>query len=281
MKLLSLARDLRRRKARERSGLFVAEGVRTVEALLEAGCRVRGALTSAALGETTRGAALRQRLAESHVAMVEVDQAAFASAAETDSPQGVLAVAEQPALTLESLAARFADADGGLRLLVLDGVQDPGNVGTLVRTSAGLGGSAVLALPGTVDLWSAKVIRSAMGAHFRLPTLPCTWDGLATFLQRLGAPLWAADGAGGAIGEAAAGAPPRLALVLGNEGAGLSAEARARADRLVAVPSTDLVESLNVAVAGSILLYELRPAGLRGRPAGGTPVSPPPAAPPR
>lgn len=267
-KLLTLARDLRRRKARERLGLFVAEGVRTVEELLAAAVRVRGALVAPTLRDTARGAALHDRLADAGIPLLAVDDVDFATAADTESPQGVLAVAERPATTLDGLAARLAPRTDALRLLALDGVQDPGNVGTLLRSAAGLGAAAALALPGTVDLWSAKVVRAAMGAHFRLPTLACTWDGLAAFLDGLDAPLWGADGAGAAVALAAPDAPARLALALGNEGAGLSAEARARADRLVAVPSTNLVESLNVAVAGSILLYELRPAELRA-PGGG------------
>jgi TrmH family RNA methyltransferase len=262
MRLLTLARDLRRRKARQRQGLFVAEGIRTVEELLDSSLRTRGALVSTSLDATPRGRALRQRLDTQAVPVLELSESDFASAAETDAPQGVLMIAEQPELAPAELADRLGS--GALRLLVLDGVQDPGNVGTLLRSAAGLGAAAVLALPGTVDLWSAKVVRSSMGASFRLPTATSdTAESAAAFLAAERIVLWGADGAGTSVGVLAPSAPDRLAVAVGNEGAGLSGAVRAAAERLVAVPSSGLVESLNVAVAASILLYELRPAALR------------------
>lgn len=261
MRLLTLARDLRRRRARERQGLFVAEGVRTVEELLGSALAIRGALAAPALAATPRGADLRAALDARGVAVLEVSEEDFASASDTESPQGVLAVAEIPR---RSATPALLPADGSeARFLVLDALQDPGNVGTMLRTAAALGAAATLALPGTVDLWSAKVVRSAMGAHFLHPALSITWDTLSAFLAEAGAPLWAADGAGEPVAAAVSQAPARLALAVGNEGAGLSAEARARAERLVAIPSTGAVESLNAAVAAAILLYELRPAALR------------------
>jgi TrmH family RNA methyltransferase len=270
MRLLTLARDLRRRKARERQGLFVTEGVRAVEELLRAAIAgrvtLRGALVAPELGETSRGAALHAALGGNGLPVLEVSGRDFLSAADTDAPQGVLVLAEVPTHPLETLAAPLAAARPGaeVRLLVLDGVQDPGNAGTILRAAAGLGAAAVAALPGTVDLWSAKVVRSAMGALFHLPTLTVTPDALAAFLGEAGVPLWGAAGEGEPVAGAAAEAPPALAVALGNEGHGLGAAVRAGCTRLVSVPSTPLVESFNVAVAASILLYELRPAALRG-----------------
>jgi TrmH family RNA methyltransferase len=264
MRLLSLARDLRRRKARERQGLFIVEGIRAAEELLASAIPVRGALVSPALGVTPRGAELRERLATAGMPVLELSEADFATAADTEAPQGVLLVAEQPAQSLDDLSG-LAVMDE-LRLLVLDGVQDPGNVGTILRSACALGAAAVVALPGTVDLWSAKVVRGSMGALFRLSTVGDTTEGLLAFLGAQRIVLWGADGAGEPVGALSPTAPSRLAIAVGNEGAGLSAAVRAQAERLVAVPSSGLVESLNVAVATSILLYELRPAALR-RPA--------------
>ncbi|MDF1501902.1 RNA methyltransferase [Roseisolibacter sp. H3M3-2] len=262
MRLLTLARDLQRRKARERQRLFVAEGIRTVEELLDAPhLSLRGAVVSPLLAATPRGAALRSRLDAAGAPVLEATERDFDSAAGTDSPQGVLAIAEQPALALDALGDRLAGRPA--RLLLLDGVQDPGNVGTLLRSAAGLGADAVVALGGTVDLWSAKVVRSAMGALFRLSTLGDTADAVLPFLAAQRIVLWGADGTGTPVAELASDAPDRLAVAVGNEGAGLSTPVRECAARLVAVPSSGLVESLNVAVAASILLYELRPAALR------------------
>jgi TrmH family RNA methyltransferase len=260
MKLLSLARDLRRRRARERQRLFSAEGIRTVEELLRSPLAVRGALVSPQLAAAPRGAALRAALEAAGVGVLDVSEADFASAADTESPQGVLAIASVPDQRLDD---RALDAGGVSRLLVLDAVQDPGNVGTLLRTAAAFGVRAALALPGTVDLWNAKVVRSAMGAHFRLPALSCTWDEFDQFRQRATVTLWAADVGGVDIAARAPGAPERLAIAVGNEGAGISAECRARAAAVVAIPISAGVESLNVAAAAAVLLYELRPPSLR------------------
>ena len=260
MKLLTLARDLRRRKARERQGLFVAEGVRAVEELLASDLVVRGVLVAPHVDATPRGAALHATLLDRALPLVEVSDDELASAADTETPQGVLAVAEQPAHTLDAVVG---DPSDELRLLVLDALQDPGNAGTLLRTAAALGVAATVALPGTVDLWSAKVVRSAMGAHFRHPSLSCTWDTLGAFLGRRAIPLWAADAAGDPLDAAATAELGPLAVVVGNEGAGLTAAARERASRLVSIPITDAVESLNAAVAGAIILYAVRPGSLR------------------
>jgi TrmH family RNA methyltransferase len=262
LRILSLARDLRRRKARERLGLFIVEGIRTVEELLESTLVVRGALASPALDATPRGVALRGRLAARGVAVADVDDASFASAADTDSPQGILAVAEQPAVAVDALELA---ADRPTRLLVLDGVQDPGNAGTMLRTAAAFGAGAAIALPGTVDLWSAKVVRGAMGAHFRLPVVHAPWEDTDRALGAAGVELWGADMHGDPLDAVASSTPERLALAIGNEGAGLSERVRTRAARLVSIPIAAGVESLNAGVAAGILLYALRPDAVTPR----------------
>jgi TrmH family RNA methyltransferase len=251
VRLLTLARDLKRRKSRERQQLFVSEGVRAVEELLRSPLRLRGALVAPQLRDAPRGAALERSLRDRNVELAEVDHHEFASAAETESPQGVLAIAEVPARALEELPV--ADV---YRILVLDALQDPGNVGTILRTAAALGVDATVSLPGTVDLWNAKVVRSAMGAHFQHPAMSCSWDELDAFRVERGISFWATDSSGDVIDRGDA--PGRLAIVVGNEGHGVSAAARERADRLVAIPISSGVESLNVAVATGILLHELR-----------------------
>lgn len=251
MKLLTLARDLRRRKARERQGLFVAEGVRSVKELLRSGLKIRGVLISPNLVETPRGQLLLAQLHERGIQTEGVTADEFCTAAETDTPQGVLAIAAVPSRSL----ADFAKLER-LRLLVLDAIQDPGNAGTILRTAAALGATATFCLPGTVDLWNAKVVRSGMGAHFHHPCLSGTWDELDVFRREHVVTLWAADAGGESIDSLTR--PPRLALVVGNEGGGLSELSRTRADQLVALPIAESTESLNVAVAAGILLYELR-----------------------
>ena len=251
MKLLTLARDLGRRKAREKHSLFVAEGVRSVEELLRSGLEVRGALVAPQLLTAPRGQALRTSLDQSSVEVAEVSEKDFRSAAETESPQGVLAIAEIPRRSLDTL-----EIGSVCRVLLLDGVQDPGNVGTIVRTAAALGATATVALPGTVDLWNPKVIRSSMGAQFAHAALHAELNETLAFLARHEVELWAAEAGGTALERSET--LPRLAIALGNEGAGLSTEVRARARKTISLPISANVESLNVAVAAGIILYELR-----------------------
>ncbi len=251
MKLLTLARDLGRRKAREKHSLFVAEGVRSVEELLRSGLTVRGALVAPQLSNAPRGQALRKRLDESRVEVAEVSEKDFRSAAETDSPQGVIAIGEIPARSLNTL-----EIPAVCRLLLLDAVQDPGNVGTILRTAAALGATATIALPGTVDLWNPKVIRSSMGAQFHHSAFDSEWTEVSDFLEREKIELWAADVDGNPLDRAQAAA--RLAIAVGNEGSGLTPEIRAKARQTISLPIAANVESLNVAVAAGIILYELR-----------------------
>lgn len=224
-----------------------------MDELLRSPLAVRGVLASPQLAPVARET-LVAAAGVRGVTLTELDERDFASAADTDSPQGVLAIGEAPERALDALTLPAT-----ARLVVLDGVQDPGNVGTILRTAAALGAAATLALPGTVDLWNAKVVRSAMGALFHHAALSCTWNELDSFLDETGAELWGADAAGEPVDRSRGARPARLALAVGNEGAGLSADATARVRRLVGLPIASQIESLNVAVATGILLYELRP----------------------
>lgn len=252
MRILTLARDLTRRKARDKSGRFVAEGIRTVEELLASELDITGAITCDLLDRTARGAALAAQLHARGVDVIRVSEREFLSATDTENPQGVLAVATRPDATLDALTLRPV-----ARLLVLDGIQDPGNVGTLLRTATALGAAATLVLPGTVDPWNAKVVRSAVGIMFRHPTISCTEEQGLAFLRGNGVVLWGAALEGRPVGDLVP--PARLALAVGNEGAGLKPAMRDACEGLVALPMAPGVESLNVAVAAGIALYALRP----------------------
>lgn len=251
MRVLTLARDLRRRKAREREALFVVEGIRAAEELLRSSIEAVGVLAAPKLADSPRGATLLAAARDHAWEISEVTDKEFRSAAETESPQGVIVVARVPARSMADVPTTAP-----LRLLVLDAVQDPGNVGALIRTAAGLGAHATIALPGTVDVWNAKVVRSAMGAHFHHLAFHASWEPMHDFLRAHEIPLWAGD----VRGEPPSGdAPARLAIAVGNEGGGLTESVRDAAARVLALPVAPAVESLNVAVAAGILLYALRP----------------------
>jgi TrmH family RNA methyltransferase len=137
-------------------------------------------------------------------------------------------------------------------------VQDPGNVGTLVRTAFALGCDGVVLLPGTADPRNPKVLRGAMGASFRLPVIQLTDDQFAAWMRDRDVVAWVADTEGTDLARCTR--PTRLALVVGNEGAGVRPFLHGLAQHRVAIPLARGAESLNVAVAAGILLYEAKRA---------------------
>lgn len=229
-------------------GRFLAEGVRVVEDLLGSGLPIRLVVASSTLEDTERGGVLIEEVRRRGLPLRAIPASEFDGLAATESPQGVLAIAETPVRDLDSLCGDEPEI-----VLVLDGVQDPGNFGTLVRSADALGAVGVIVLPGTVDPWNPKSVRSAAGSAFRQPIVQAGWSEAAGWLERMGFEVLAAEVGGGAIVRRAS----RTALVLGNEGAGVSAEVLAGVDRTVGIPLRGRAESLNVAAAAAILLYEL------------------------
>lgn len=244
-----LLRGLHRRKERAATGLFLAEGVRVVEDLLDSGVDLRLAVVSPNLEESERGRRLLERLAE-RTAVRRLGDRELTALAGTQTPQGVLVATRTPSHELGDLELRRAAV-----ILILDGVQDPGNFGTLVRTADAFGAAGVVVLPGTVDPWNAKSVRAAAGAAFRVPIVETRFDDLLAWLRGEGFTIYGADADGEDLTEAEL--APRAALIVGNEGAGLSSEARESIDAALAVPIEPHAESLNVAVAGGILLFFL------------------------
>ncbi|MEO6488022.1 MAG: RNA methyltransferase [Thermoanaerobaculia bacterium] len=161
----------------------------------------------------------------------------FDALSDTRSPQDIIALFERP-------SARFADLDSKRLIVALDAVQDPGNVGTIVRLAAAFDAGGVVLLPGSADPFSPKAIRSSVGSVLNVAMVTAT----AEELIASGLPIFYADAAGQSVGP-----PSGAILVFGNEGAGVSAEIR-RAGTPIAVAMSDRVESLNVAASAAILL---------------------------
>lgn len=246
----SLIRDLHRRRGRERRRLTFIEGVRLVEEALAAEITVRGAVLSPTLEATPRGSALKSALTAAGISLVDLSDRDLADLADTEHPQGVLAVIEPRLWSLDDLRP-----NPGRPVLVLDRVQDPGNVGTMVRTAFALGAAGVIALKGTADLTAPKVLRGSMGALFRLPAARSDIEAFLGWQRTSGAELWLADARGEpASGIKAAGA---ISIVIGNEGAGLDPALGSVPHRRVAIPLIGPADSLNAAVTAGILLYEV------------------------
>lgn len=240
---------LRDRRAREAAGVAVVEGAREVGRAVEAGWRVRLVATCAALASPEARAAL-PALDDLHAERLELSRAAFEKVSLRQHPDGVLALIEPPARTLEGLTW----PRGGL-YLVADGLEKPGNLGALLRSADAAAVDAVFVTGAGTDLLNPHVIRASMGSVFARPVLAVDADDLRAALRRQGVrvvttspqgdvDLWDADLRGA------------LAIVLGTEGAGLAGVWLDGADERVRVPMAGLADSLNVATTGALLLFE-------------------------
>ncbi|MDH5589118.1 MAG: RNA methyltransferase [Gemmatimonadota bacterium] len=245
---VQLVGRLHRRKTRAREGLVLVEGPRACAEAVRAGAVVRFAVHAPELTVETEAARVLEHL---HARGDRVEEAApreLAALSGTESPQGILLVCVEPTPDPGSTTS-------WRRFLVLDGVQDPGNAGTLIRAATAFAMDGVVVLDGTVDPWSPKTVRASAGLVFRVPVVSMDGD---TFLDRMashGPTLLLADARGRPV--AAAHPDESWALVIGNEGAGPRDGVRDAAAAAVAVPMSSEVESLNAGVAGAILLYAL------------------------
>ncbi len=241
---------LKEKKIRDVTRMFLIEGVRFVEEALQAGISLRQVMYSPGLLESERGEALLADVMKTSAPVQPVSDKVLAHISDTESPQGVLAALDIPALALEGLKQELPF------FLVVDGIQDPGNLGTLIRSALASGAKGIICTRGTVDLFNPKTLRSTMGAVFKIPLVNNVDQGEAiSWLREKQIPVAVADAAGKEVYYCSVLTPP-LAIVIGNEGQGPSEEFRAAAARRVSIPLQGGVESLNAAVAGSLLLFE-------------------------
>lgn len=245
--LLAEVRRLKLRKHRRRQGQLVLEGVRLVREALEQGVTITVVLHSPGLAYRPGGVQLLSVLAEKRAKLVPVDETVLNALSEVETSQGIVAVAEA--------RGRPVDETRTLGLLV-DGVQDPGNLGTIIRCAHAAAVGAVYLGPGTVDPYSPKTMRAAMGSVFAVPLLEL--EDLAHELERqraLGYQLVVAD-TRGHCSPHQLDLTGRVLVAVGNEARGVTAHVLERADALVRIPMPGGAESLNVAMAATILLYE-------------------------
>lgn len=236
------------RENRQQEEVFVVEGVRLIEEAVNAGVQPDTILYSSDL--STRGRQIIAHFGAAEFPVEEVEARILQSLSDTETTQGILAVFPFPSAVLPPAWDL---------ILILDRIRDPGNLGTILRSGAASGVQGFLLTPATADAYAPKVVRAAMGAHFHVPLLTLDWPEIAAACKQnrpqpaailvadssRGSPCWQTD------------LQQPLALVIGSEADGPQPAAFKAADGLVHIPMPGKAESLNAAVAASILLYEI------------------------
>jgi TrmH family RNA methyltransferase len=243
---VQLVRALQSRsRNRRKQGAFVVEGVRLAEEALGSGWQTRFVFHTGDLDE--RGEAVVQAFAQRGVQVEMVSDDVMGAVSDTITPQGILAVLDIRSIPLP----KYLDF-----VFIPDGVRDPGNLGTMLRTAAAAGIDAFLLPSGVVDPFSPKVVRAAMGAHFQLPIHILSWSEIGSILERYSLQVYVASAGEGQVYTQVDFRHP-LALVVGGEAAGAGIAALQLADARVHIPMPGKVESLNTAAAAAILLFEV------------------------
>ncbi|WP_227396670.1 TrmH family RNA methyltransferase [Jeotgalibacillus aurantiacus] len=227
------------KKGRDKSGLFLVEGYHLIEEAI---------LADAVIEVIVReGVEIPGKAEELPVSIVTEEISA--ALAETEHSQGVFAICRQPDLNVATLT--------GKQLLILDSVQDPGNIGTMIRTADAAGIDAVILGKGTADPYNAKILRAAQGSHFHLPIVKEDIQSVLAYCKNNGISVF-----GTSLQEALpyreVDSKKEFALIMGNEGAGMKQELLEQTDQNLYIPIYGKSESLNVAIAAGILLYHLK-----------------------
>ncbi|RLC82583.1 MAG: RNA methyltransferase [Chloroflexi bacterium] len=242
---VKLARALLSSKGRTRQKLFLIEGLRIIREAIGAGVKPRFVFYTEAFKGKGEGSLLLETLLAEGVPCYAVSQAIMRSISSTVTPQGIVAIIPFPKFTLP---------EEGWMTVILDGLQNPDNLGAILRTAAAAGVDGVITTFGSVDVYNPKAVRAAMGAHFHIPIRTgLHWHQITPFLK--GKQIILADVNGPAAYYEVDWTSPS-ALVLGNEAKGAREEARSLAHQVVSIPMIGNIESLNVAVAAGIIIYE-------------------------
>ena len=242
---IKLVRSLQgRSKNRKNEGAFVAEGIRLVEEAIAVKWPIEFLLYDETLSE--RGLALVAQIRDKvEIEISEIEPSLMADISDTETPQGILAVLKREALVLPSKPTF---------IVIADQIRDPGNMGTLLRTTEAAGGDGVILAPGTVDAFSPKVVRAGMGAHFHLPIQHKSWEEIRNYVATI--PVFLAEsGSGIPLWEADLAQP--CALLIGGEAFGASKQGEDMATHKITIPMKGRAESLNAAIAAGILIAEV------------------------
>lgn len=245
----ALLKDLRKAfsASGHEEGLCAIEGVRLIEEAIRSGIKLRAVLFSD-MGAVRAERLLAQIGAKTETAVV--DDEIFRTVVSTETPQGVAALLQLKPISLNEMAK----ADDPL-LVVAAGLQDPGNLGTLVRSAEAFGSAGIVVTEKTVSVLNPKTLRAAAGSAFRLPWAEANSQELVPMLRETGFRLYGTSShRGTSLPEAKLGG--KVAIFIGNEGAGLPAPVEKQMDDLLVVPHSKQVESLNAGIAASLILYE-------------------------
>jgi TrmH family RNA methyltransferase len=250
-KLKELSR-LRTKKGRDIHGRFLIEGLRLCEEATDSSWPIESAFFTTSFEQKPRGQELLTRLRKLNVKTIQVKTRDLEKLSDTVTAQGIVCVLKRKNHPVKDLFT------GDLRLVVaLDGIRDPGNVGTLIRSADAFGADAIVLSHDTVELYSPKLVRSAMGSIFHLPIYDdLDLEKTISELKKREFRILGTDAKKGRD-PGAADTSGRICLLIGNEAEGLSKSLHDLSDEIVHIPLCGRVESLNVAVAGGILLYEI------------------------
>ena len=248
----ALVKDLRKAFTQGQpteQGCIAIEGLRIIEEAIRSGLRFQAIF----LSESTRGQSTRLLpQISSHTEILLLPDEVFRSAVDTETPQGVAALVKLKPAKLEDLIEQVSD---DLLLVAVAGIQDPGNLGTIIRSAEAFGARGVLLGQKTVSYANPKVVRASAGSLFREPLIRVKLEETLPLLKSHGVRVAASSShKGQPLNQVDLTGP--LALIIGNEGAGVPPEVLAEADELVMIAHSPKVESLNAGIAGAILLYE-------------------------
>jgi RNA methyltransferase, TrmH family len=247
---LKAAARLRGRRERDRQGLTLIDGVRENLRALAGGAVIREAFVVPELLVEPEARALLERLREEAIPVLEVGREAFEKVAYGDRLDGIVAVAETPLRTLETLALPPEPL-----IAVIEGVEKPGNLGAILRTADGAGLDAVIVAESATDLFNPNIIRASIGTVFAVPVCVASSGEVLPWLQRLGVAIVAAR-VDASVDYAAADYRGAVAIALGSEARGLSDAWTELARESVHVPMRGVADSLNVSATAAVLFYE-------------------------
>jgi len=246
------AAQLKQKKYRDEQGKYLIEGPNLIREALQNGGMIEQIIRSE---EFMLEALLEERihLTETDAPTAVMSSGLFRKLSETENPQGILAVVKKGIYKVEEF---FRPGPGSSNIIVLDRLQDPGNIGTILRTADAAGYMGAILLKGTADIYSPKIVRAAAGSLFRLPVLAADTPGEVTALLRRYRKniICTTPNCTGLYYDADL--REDAAVIIGNEGNGICKEFLDQADMLVKIPMEGTIESLNAAVSAGILMYE-------------------------